>query len=140
MDTNISITKRRTWLTINYISVLLIILAYYAISSLIWNRLYYVGIAILIIIATLSFFQVFWKSGIWKMTHISVKKLDERENKIVHNALRISYSIFSIIVLILIYFNSVLGDTNFAIIIATALLYIAHTLPGAYLAWTEKLI
>lgn len=138
MKKNISISKRRVWLITNYSSIIFMILLYYAISDLLWPKILLTGIGVFLILAILSFVYVFRITGLWKMTHISVKKLDERQNIVVHNALRISYSIFSIFVLILIYFNSVKGETAFGIVTAGGLLYLAHTLPAAYLAWTEK--
>lgn len=138
MKKNISINKRRVWLIVNYSSIIGMVLLFYSIPDLLLPKIFYTGIAVFFIIAIFSFIYVFGMTGLWKMTHISVKKLDERQNSVVHSALRVSYSIFSIIVLILIYFNSVKGETSFGVITAGVLLYLAHTLPAAYLAWTEK--
>lgn len=98
--------------------------------------------SLLIVLAT--FFLLFVRTGLWRLTHTGTNSLDEREIEITHQALRYSYSWFSIVCLVIIFTHAVayrlLPNVDFAISVplAASLLYLAHTLPGAVLAWREK--
>ncbi len=75
---------------------------------------------------------------LWKLTHTSSKKLDERQMLVVNRALSISYSIFVIMVLLIIYAYALVEKGPIDVVLAICLLYLAHTLPAAFIAWTEK--
>ena len=83
------------------------------------------------------------KSGLWKLTHAGSDKLDERELLVTHNALGYSYGLFTALALALMMANAVLFDfvpeITFVLTVPLvgSLIYLAHTLPGSYLAWTE---
>ena len=67
-----------------------------------------------------------------------VLKLDEREIQVVLKSLRISYSIFTIFCLIIIYGFALIASDPVDVLIAGTLLYMAHTLPAAVVGWNEK--
>jgi hypothetical protein len=140
----ISITRRRAGVIINYSSLLiLLILFYLALGTTINIVIAAVGIVLagLIII---SFIIIFMKTGLWKFVHTKIDQLDEREIQVTHISLRRSYTIFGIISLSLFlvselikdYFSGI-SDISFMPIIG-ALIYLAHTLPASIIAWTEK--
>lgn len=100
------------------------------------------GTAALALLA-LSFVRVHWKTGLWRMTHSRTEELDERQSQIAHEALRISYSGFTVIALSTLLLLSLLRedfplfDRVSLIGLTAVLLYLAHTLPGSVLAWRE---
>jgi hypothetical protein len=111
-------------------------LAKYGIGLPHWAGFTLVGLFLLILI--LSFIHVYVKSGLWGLTHKKTEKLDEREIQVVTHAIRISYSIFVIIVILLVYLFAILGMGTIDVVIAAALLYLAHIIPTSILAWNEK--
>lgn len=72
------------------------------------------------------------------MTHASFKKLDEREMQVVFKATSISYSLFVIVTLVIIYIFILSGLGQIDAVLAVSLLYIAHILPASIIAWNEK--
>ena len=145
MDTQKSVNSRRFTLVVNYLCLFIMNICFYfawayqglnhAVDAL--------GIGSLFLVMA-TFFPLFWRTGLWRLTHSSTNSLDERQIEITHEALRYSYSWFSIICLVIIFAHAVVyrlvPDMDFAISVplAVSLLYLAHTLPGAILAWTEK--
>ena len=101
-----------------------------------------VGLAALAL-AAFTFIGVHWRTGYWRLTHAKSDSLDERELFVTHIALSRSYGIFAVICLVIIFSHAVLDQFDFAlnlvitIPLASSLLYLAHTLPGSILAWTE---
>jgi hypothetical protein len=57
--------------------------------------------SLLIVLAT--FFLLFVRAGLWRLTHTGMNSPHEREIEITHQALRYSYSGFSIICLVIIF-------------------------------------
>ena len=74
------------------------------------------------------------------MVHKSEEHLDEREIQILLNALRRAYTGFTVICLIIIYGFAIAENEPINVLIAGALLYLAHTLPAAIVGWNEKVI
>lgn len=145
MDIQGSINSRRLMLVLNYLCLLTMnVCFYFAWAYQDMNHVIdALGIgSLLIVVAT--FFQLFLRTGLWRLTHTDTDSLDEREIEITHEALRYSYSWFSIVCLVIIFTHAVVyrlvPDVDFAISVplAGSLLYLAHTLPGAVLAWREK--
>jgi hypothetical protein len=102
------------------------------------NLLGFTMMGLFMIIVILSFIYVFGSTGIWKMGHQTMKNLDERQIQVVLNATRISYSIFVILVLIIIYGFALIEKGPIDVVFAASLLYLAHILPASILAWTER--
>ena len=93
------------------------------------------GAALFILLFT--YFVNFGLTGLWNYTHKKIKDLDERELAENNRALRFSYSVFSIMVLLLFGYFAV-SESVPNIIPIGGMLYFAHILPGVYLGWTRK--
>jgi len=134
-----SIQYRRAGVLINLLSLILFCYLFevslgYSITTLI-----IVAKILLLIVLALSFWLTYVRTGIWKQVHLPKHKLDEREVLVIYDALRWSYSIFSIFVLCLIYIFLFLGR-NIGAVTAAGLIYFAHIIPASILAWKEKMI
>jgi uncharacterized Tic20 family protein len=86
----------------------------------------------------ISFKTAFGISNLWKLTHTSFSKLDEREMQLVYKATTYSYSIFTILCIAMIYIINLLGLAIIDVVAAACLLYIAHILPASIIAWNDK--
>ena len=95
--------KNITAVVINYVSLILILVVFYAVQILGLNKLFILVVIMLLLVLIISFNSAFKKTGLWKLVHRSQKHLDERELQIIHKAIRLSYSIFVILCLVLIY-------------------------------------
>ncbi|MFC2088211.1 hypothetical protein ACFLSX_01290 [Calditrichota bacterium] len=91
-----------------------------------------------VIMLFVSFLKAFIKTSFWKMVHTSNQNLDEREKQIVLNALKYSYSIFTVICLVIIYVFAVVKPDFVDVVLAGGLLYLAHTLPATIVGWKEE--
>jgi hypothetical protein len=140
MERNISIKKRRWGVIINYSALILAVFAFeiikYGVGLPSWIGFSLLGIFLLILI--LSFTYTFGNTGMWMLAHKKTGNLDEREIQVVTNAVRLSYSIFTIMVIVIVYLFAILGMGPFDVVIAATLLYLAHILPSSILAGTEK--
>jgi len=129
---------RRFAVLINYFSIVVILVLFYLVRLLGLNPIFLAFEIIPLITVVLSFRHAFVKTGIWKMTHASSKKLDEREIQVVFKAMNISYSLFAITTLVIIYIFILSGLGQIDAVLAVCLLYIAHILPASIIAWNEK--
>lgn len=140
MDHNLRIEQRRTGVLINYFALIMVLVFFeltkYGIGLPLWAGFTLMGLFLVILI--LSFIHVYVKSGFWALTHKKIKNLDEREIQVLTNAIRISYSIFVIIVILLVYLFAILGIGTIDVVVAAILLYLAHIIPTSILAWNEK--
>ena len=139
MENNAIKPKRKTALLINYSSIILLVVVFEILKNSGQNNLLLVAEAALLAIAITSFIYAFIKTGLLKFTHTNFSKLDEREVKVISNALRYSYSLFTIAVLVIIYLFAIVENGPIDVVIAAGLLYFAHTLPAAIMFWTEKI-
>ena len=125
---------------INYSALVLGILFFemvkYGLIMPAWLGLTLMGI--LFVVLVLSFVQTYVRTGMWSLAHRGIDRLDERELLVVTQAVRISYSIFTVMVIVVVYLFALLGAGPFDVVIAGTLLYLAHILPVSILAWTEK--
>jgi len=129
---------RRFTVLINYISIVVILVLFYLVRFLGSSPMFLIFEIIPLITVVLSFRHAFVKTGIWKMTHASYEKLDEREMQVVFKAISISYSLFAITTLVIIYIFILSGLGQIDAVLAVCLLYIAHILPASIIAWNEK--
>ena len=136
--------KRRYSVILNYLCLVIMNICFYVVFHYkdMTHLVDFVGIsAFMLVIAT--FIRLHIKSGLWKLTHTDSEVLDERELQVTHNALRYSYSWFTVICLAIMLVHAVFFRlfTNIDFIITiplvSSLVYFAHTLPGSILAWTE---
>ncbi len=130
--------SRRAKVILNYLSIIFILIIFYLIKLLGINKSYLLFELIPIVILIMSFKSAFLITNFWKMTHTSSKNLDERELQIVYKATTCSYTIFTIVCLILIYLFNLTGLGSIDVVLAASLLYFAHTLPAAIIIFTEK--
>lgn len=125
---------------INYISLIMALIFFelikYATGIPLWAGLSLIGVFLLILVV--SFIYVYVRSGLWSLTHKKTENLDEREIQVVTHAIRISYTIFVILVIALVYLFAIFGLETVDVVIAATLLYLAHIIPTSILAWTEK--
>lgn len=134
--------NRKIWVLINYISLGLLLFAFYSGEIVEPSTYIYAAIAFALIAGLVSFIMVHIRTGLWKLVHSKIDNLDERQIQVTHGALRHSYSIFTILALVILLIIALAGgydDANLIMIFAS-LLYLAHTLPSSVLAWTEKVV
>ena len=136
--------KRRTWVVVNYLCLVIMNVGFYIVdmndnASHVVDA---VGLAALAIVA-ITFFPLHAKTGLWKLTHAKTEDLDERQVQITYSALSASYGWFTVISLIIMMGYAVsfrlfpgLG-VGITVPLVGSLIYLAHTLPGSILAWTE---
>jgi len=130
--------QNRVWILLNYLSVIAGLLLFYSVK-IYHLPLSYLLLEILIFAFFLiSLFKAFIKTKFWKMVHMSPKNLDEREMQVVLNALRYSYSIFTIVCLLIIYVFAIAEYQPIDVVLAGGLLYLAHLLPASIIGWNEK--
>ena len=123
---------------LNYFSIIVILALFYIVRMGILKTVFLAFEVIPLIAVVLSFRHAFVKTDLWKMTHASFKKLDEREVQVVFKATSISYSLFAIATLVIIYIFILSGLGQIDAVLAVSLLYFAHILPASIIAWNEK--
>jgi hypothetical protein len=139
MTREISKSERRLLVSVNYLSILVIVLIAHAGGEYGWSsRLRIIAMLASAGVLLATFIAVFWRTRLWQTTHASFDRLDERQVQVMYDSLRSSYSIFVILCLVILYLNSVAGEGSIPILVAGAMLYLGHTLPAAVVAWTEK--
>jgi hypothetical protein len=95
-------------------------------------------------VTILTFIRVHLKTGLWRLTHSQSDRLDERELQITHDALSRCYGWFAVICLVIMLTHAVLDrldwgpDFVITVPLVVSLMYLAHTLPGSFLAWSES--
>jgi len=128
----------RYWILLHYFSLIAFIVFFYIGKYLYWSActvIFEIGFLLILVI---SFFRAFIRTKFWKMVHTSTKNLDEREMFAVLKSLRYSYSIFTITSLIIIFIFALIGYHRIDVLLAGALLLLAHTLPAAVVGWNEE--
>lgn len=91
----------------------------------------------LTVIFIISFYFAFSRTGAWKFVHTPLEELDERELKIVGKNSRISYAVFTISALIVMFVLS-LTDLKIDIVFTAVFIYYAHILPAAITVLRKK--
>ena len=144
MDMKDDRAKRRGTVVLNYLCLVIMNVCFYCVW--IYKDMTHVvdavGIGALIVVVV-TFIRVHRKTGLWLLTHTRADSLDERQLEITHNALSHSYSWFTVICLVIMMAHAVVyglvPGLNFALSmpLGCSLIYLAHTLPGSVLAWTE---
>ncbi len=123
---------------INYVSLILMLVIFYAVHWLGLNKIFIIVETIPLIVIIISFNFAFKRSGLWRLVHRSQKKLDERELQLVHKAVKYSYAMFVIISLALILLFAIAEGRPIDMLLATSLIYLAHTLPAAVIAFSGE--
>ncbi len=140
MNKNISISNRRIGVMINFIALFLLVFVFELINlDLGLGRVAALILIVIFFITVIaSFVYIYGKTGLWKLSHQHIRLLDERQAQVLTNAIRISYSVFVILTLIIIYGYALIRKGPIDVVIAAALIYMAHILPASILAWTER--
>ena len=132
--------NRKLWIIINYLSIISILSFFYAGKYYNWPVIVLVCEAVSFLLLLISFIKVYIKTQLWRMSHTSANNLDERQLQVMLISLKYSYSIFTIITLLIIYGFAVAELGPIDVVLAVCLLYLAHTLPAAIVGWKEKVI
>jgi len=148
MSRILSKSKRRFWVVFNYSSVSVFIVLVLLGEYTSWNVALSVAAILSFILIVVSFVFLYIRTDLWRLTHTKTENLDEREIQITHQSLRLSYTIFSLISLVILFFIVLSvrysfftltprGHYSFGLIILMLLNYLVSTLPAAVIAWTE---
>ncbi|MDP8239479.1 MAG: hypothetical protein P9X24_10350 [Candidatus Hatepunaea meridiana] len=140
MRKKISKTKRRLGVIVNYLSLIIVVILFYIVKHEGWHNLMITGMFAALLLTVITFITVHLKTGLWKFVHTKIEQLDEREIQVTHESLRYSYSILSVILLVIIFIMSLAATGNDVLgpVLPTSLIYLAHTLPSSVIAWTEN--
>ncbi|MCD4735268.1 MAG: hypothetical protein K8R53_04440 [Bacteroidales bacterium] len=137
MEQKKSISKRRLGVVVTFLSLFGIVSIFeYGISGQ-WNDILKVIEIVLIVIFIISLGLTFLKTGLWKFTHKSLEKLDEREVALTSKSLRYAYGIFTVFLLLLLFSFSIF-DKQLSMVLVVSLIIFAHLLPASVIAWTER--
>ncbi len=149
MNRAISRSARRMGVIVNFASLVIFIIIFLIGEYGDWNALLGVLAIVAAVIIIASFYYLYIRTNLWRLVHRRVDELDEREIQVTHNSLRHSYTIVSIISLVVIVFITLSvrfsfftlthrGHYSFGLIALIALNYVIHTLPASILAWSER--
>jgi len=94
-------------------------------------------LAVLLLIIIATYYFVLYNTRLWKLVHISDKKLDERELQVTNTGLKYAYVIFTITALVAIYWHAI-AEIHVNGLTAVGLLYLAHILPATVIGWREE--
>ncbi|MBN2017316.1 MAG: hypothetical protein JW794_04195 [Candidatus Cloacimonetes bacterium] len=130
--------RHRFSVILNYLGIILMLIIFYLVKLQVLKAAFLLLEILPLFIIIFSFRNAFIKTGIWKMTHAPGKQLDEREMQVILHATNISYSLFAIVVLIVIYLFLLCGFGQIDAVLAISILYIAHILPASILLWNER--
>jgi|GEM_PF-396131 len=149
METEKARNKRRTWVVVNYLCLFIMNVCFYFVVRYadMTHAVDAVGLASFVVVV-ITFFPLHVKTGLWKLTHAKTEVLDERQVQVTHAALSRSYGWFTVICLVVMVVHALLfrlvPGLNFVFVniitvpMVGSLIYLAHTLPGSILAWTER--
>ncbi|MCD6565976.1 MAG: hypothetical protein J7K53_08525 [Bacteroidales bacterium] len=120
---------------LNLLSLIVIVLFFELVRLNNWNPQILVYEAIPFLVLLISYIKSFAKSGVWKFVHRSFNKLDENEKSLSLNAVRISYSLFTIFILAVLIIYHLL-DIKLNMILIASFIYLAHIMPAYVLSWS----
>ncbi|MBN2054353.1 hypothetical protein JW905_05490 [bacterium] len=137
------VKTRRTLVVANYSLLGVINLCFYLVTGREMTHVVdAVGLSALALVGV-SFYLIHIPSGLWRLTHARSDRLDERELQVTHGVLSRSYTWFTVLSLTIMLSHSLLLELvpGFPIIqtvpLVGSMVYLAHTLPGSFLAWSE---
>lgn len=135
-------TSRRIGVVLNYLSLVGIMAFFYVGGQLGWDNIRVFGMLMSAAVVIATFLIVHAKTGLWRLTHSKVASLDEREIYLTHDALRVSYSIFTVVILSIVLIFSLFNFSRqvFSPLLPAVLIYLAHTLPASVIAWKRLMV
>jgi hypothetical protein len=86
-----------------------------------------------------SFLVGFVPSGAWKFSHKPVQILDEKELKVNSAIMRIAYSVFTVLVIVLM-LVFVLIEWQLDMVLVTTLIIFTYLIPASLIAWRKNLV
>lgn len=142
MHTSMSKSARRALTVASYGGILVLLGLFYLIEHYSRHPGLLIGAGLSLVVIVVSLYYLHIKTGLWKLVHAKTETLDEREIQVVHGAVRQSYALFGVVCLVVIFISvfTYRGNTSFGILLLWGLIYLAHTLPSAIIAWTQEKI
>ena len=142
MSQPLSIQNRKIFVLINYICLPLILALFYWGKYHGWHYLIIIGLAILLVVSATTFKALHLKTKLWHQFHSkhTLEQLDERQIRRRLESITMSYSVFAVTSLVVIFLIAWSAGQNesMLMLVYASLIYLAHTLPSSILAWTEK--
>ena len=129
--------QRKLWIIVNYLSIGLLLLIFYNPQIFIYSKLLLALFLIPIGFLIISFNILYWRTGLWKITHTKSIPEDVDYIRKYYISTRISYILFSILIIALLFYYSISGK-RIDVLLSACLLYIAHILPASIMTWTQK--
>ena len=120
------------FMLMNYLSLIFIVITFQYLRDIDWTWVFVTSEIFFIVLFIISFYFAYFKTGTWGFVHRSLEKLDERELKIVGKTSNLSYVIFTIVALAIMFVLSV-TEWRINIVFTVALIYFAHILPASIL-------
>jgi hypothetical protein len=130
-------SKRRAAVAINYCFLLVTLILGLVGYLHGWAAGVRVSFWLSVLIVLVTFFPVHVGTGLWRLAHTRVDRLDEREVQQTLEVLRYAYAVFTVVSLLVVLASVVFGGGNqiLSLVVFWILLYLAHTLPSSVLAW-----
>ena len=149
MKRKIAGSELKAGVVVNYLCVAMIIVAFLIGVYGGWSAAIAIWLFISLAAGIGTFIRYYMGTGYWRFVHAPPEKLDERQVQVMNDSLRRSYAAFSVISLsyILLLTLSIrfsIGaeapgtKVSLGMIILVGLIYLAHTLPAAIIAWTGR--
>lgn len=133
-------SKRRAGVLLNVAGLVLFFVAFFAADLLARPVWLLGGMAVMLVVVVASFVATFWRTKLWHLVHRRSELLDEREMRVVHEAVNRSYAVFSVLclalLLILLQFEPEVPPAGKVLL--AGLIYLAHMLPAMFVAWSER--
>jgi len=142
MKGKISRAHRRIGVIVNYCGLFAFVALFHIYTDHISNVIVLAGMIAALVITIISFIRVHVSTRLWSLVHTKTDKLDEREILVTHESLRYSYSILSVLLLIIIFLLALfwVNKGQIGAVLPASLIYFAHTLPSSVIAWNEKVV
>lgn len=137
MKINFSRPARRLFILLNYLFLISMTGFYELALDFHKQDLFLILAGVSFILLAITFTVVYVRTGLWSFAHRKFSMLDEREVQVSLSSLRYAYAIFTVIALIIIYLVSVF-EVSLSILLAAAMVYLAHILPASIIAWNSR--
>ena len=131
--------KVKLGIVLSFLSLIGIVLVFEYCSAQGWTTFLKAVELAIIVLFFVSFYLSFIKTGLWRFTHKSLARLDERELIIINRSLRYGYAFYSIFVLSLLLLIALL-NLNISIVLAVAMIIFSHLVPASIIGYSEKYI
>ena len=132
--------KNRLWIILNLASLISLIVFFYLGKFSNWQFKVIIVEVLSIVLFVSSFYIGFINTNFWKLVHSKSENLDEREFSVVLTGLKYSYSIFTIMCIVIVYILILINFHFIDVVFAAGLLYLAHILPAAVVGWNERIV